>query len=182
MCTTENLVLAFMALVRRTNTGYSANNVHIHYVEQYIWRHQAFLFQASNPGQFESDVELCWQKGHTPESIFHAGRVGINTDRPDEAMVIHGNMKVTGHIVQPSDRRAKENIQEVRTHHEFSLTCRSSCINMMPCFCPDPLVSCCDQNAPFYPSWFLMLWCLLWACLEKWPLVTRIKSFSVTLT
>jgi hypothetical protein len=63
-------------------------------------------------------VELCWQKGHTPESIFHAGRVGINTDRPDEAMVIHGNLKVTGHIVQPSDRRAKENIQEVRGHEK----------------------------------------------------------------
>ncbi|XP_069702809.1 myelin regulatory factor isoform X2 [Periplaneta americana] len=80
---------------------------------------RAFLFQASNPGQFESDVELCWQKGHTPESIFHAGRVGINTDRPDEAMVIHGNLKVTGHIVQPSDRRAKENIQECDTREQL---------------------------------------------------------------
>ncbi|XP_033610855.1 myelin regulatory factor isoform X3 [Cryptotermes secundus] len=80
---------------------------------------RAFLFQASNPGQFESDVELCWQKGHTPESIFHAGRVGINTDRPDEALVIHGNLKVTGHIVQPSDRRAKENIQECDTREQL---------------------------------------------------------------
>ncbi|PSN54011.1 hypothetical protein C0J52_10163, partial [Blattella germanica] len=77
-----------------------------------IVSHASERIIASNPGQFESDVELCWQKGHTPESIFHAGRVGINTDRPDEAMVIHGNLKVTGHIVQPSDRRAKENIQE----------------------------------------------------------------------
>lgn len=41
------------------------------------------------------------------------GRVGINTDRPDEALVVHGNMKVTGHIVQPSDARAKTNIEEV---------------------------------------------------------------------
>lgn len=70
-------------------------------------------FQASNPGQFESDVELCWQKGHTSESIYHAGRVGINTDRPDESLVVHGNLKVTGHIVQPSDLRAKFEVEEV---------------------------------------------------------------------
>lgn len=80
---------------------------------------ERIIVRASNPGQFESDVELCWQKGHTPESIFHAGRVGINTDRPDEAMVIHGNLKVTGHIVQPSDRRAKENIQECDTREQL---------------------------------------------------------------
>ncbi|KAG8240644.1 hypothetical protein J6590_104847, partial [Homalodisca vitripennis] len=72
----------------------------------------AFLFQASNPGQFESDVELCWQRGAAADSIYHAGRVGVNTDRPDEALVVHGNMKVTGHIVQPSDLRAKRDIQE----------------------------------------------------------------------
>ncbi|XP_054279852.1 myelin regulatory factor-like protein isoform X2 [Macrosteles quadrilineatus] len=73
---------------------------------------RAFLFQASNPGQFESDVELCWQRGAAADSIYHAGRVGVNTDRPDEALVVHGNMKVTGHIVQPSDLRAKRDIQE----------------------------------------------------------------------
>lgn len=27
--------------------------------------------QASNPGQFENDMELSWQKGHTLDSIFH---------------------------------------------------------------------------------------------------------------
>ena len=73
-----------------------------------------FFFQASNPGQFESDVELCWQKGHTSESIYHAGKVGINTDRPDESLVVHGNLKVTGHIVQPSDLRAKLQVEEVK--------------------------------------------------------------------
>ena len=150
-----------MTLVRCTNTRDSTNNLRIQYLEQCIWRHQAFLFQASNPGQFESDVELCWQKGHTPESIFHAGRVGINTDRPDEAMVIHGNMKVTGHIVQPSDRRAKENIQEVRTHHEFSLTSSSSRLNMMPRFCADPLESCCGQMTLASPH---DLWCYVVPC------------------
>lgn len=74
---------------------------------------EMLLLQASNPGQFESDVELCWQRGSAADSIYHAGRVGVNTDRPDEALVVHGNMKVTGHIVQPSDLRAKRDIQEV---------------------------------------------------------------------
>ena len=41
------------------------------------------------------------------------GRVGINTDRPDEALTVHGNIKLTGHVVQPSDKRAKCDIQEV---------------------------------------------------------------------
>nr|CAD7402219.1 unnamed protein product [Timema cristinae] len=80
---------------------------------------ERIIVRASNPGQFESDVELCWQKGHTPESIFHAGRVGINTDRPDEAMVIHGNLKVTGHIVHPSDQRAKQIVQECDTREQL---------------------------------------------------------------
>ena len=71
-------------------------------------------FQASNPGQFESDSEVLWQRGQLPDSVYHHGRVGINTDRPDEAMVIHGNLKVMGSLVHPSDIRAKENVHEVR--------------------------------------------------------------------
>jgi hypothetical protein len=60
---------------------------------------QLALSQASNPGQFESEgsgvgAEGGWQRGAAPDSVYHAGRVGINTDRPDEALVVHGNMKV----------------------------------------------------------------------------------------
>uniref|UniRef100_A0A1I8Q621 Myelin regulatory factor n=1 Tax=Stomoxys calcitrans TaxID=35570 RepID=A0A1I8Q621_STOCA len=73
------------------------------------------IVRASNPGQFESDVDLCWQRGLTQDSIFHAGRVGINTDRPDESLVVHGNLKISGHIVQPSDSRAKQEINELDT-------------------------------------------------------------------
>lgn len=84
---------------------------------------RAFV-QASNPGQFESEgsgvgAEGGWQRGAAPDSVYHAGRVGINTDRPDEALVVHGNMKVTGHIVQPSDVRAKQNVQEVDTREQL---------------------------------------------------------------
>jgi len=62
---------------------------------------------------FENETEQSWQRGTTSDSVFYAGRVGINTDRPDEALVVHGNLKITGHLVQPSDRRAKEGIKEV---------------------------------------------------------------------
>jgi hypothetical protein len=61
-------------------------------------------------------MELSWQKGQTSDSIYHAGRVGINTDRPEEALVVYGNCKVTGQIMHPSDMRAKENITEVGTN------------------------------------------------------------------
>ena len=39
--------------------------------------------------------------------------MGINTDRPDEPLTIHGNIKLTGHIIQPSDARVKTDIHEV---------------------------------------------------------------------
>ncbi|XP_054165313.1 uncharacterized protein LOC128962921 isoform X2 [Oppia nitens] len=80
---------------------------------------ERIIVRASNPGQFENDIELSWQKGHSPESIYHAGRVGINTDRPDESLVVYGNVKVTGHIIQPSDKRAKQNIEELDTKEQL---------------------------------------------------------------
>ncbi|KAI1309357.1 Myelin regulatory factor-like protein [Halotydeus destructor] len=76
---------------------------------------ERIIVRASNPGQFENDIELSWQKGTTTDSIFHAGRVGINTEKPDESLVIYGNIKVTGQIIQPSDERAKTNITDVDT-------------------------------------------------------------------
>ncbi|KAH7636565.1 myelin regulatory factor-like [Dermatophagoides farinae] len=80
---------------------------------------ERIIVRASNPGQFENDVELVWQKGVLPETIFHTGRVGINTDRPDESLVVFGNAKVTGSIMQPSDKRAKTNIKEVDTREQL---------------------------------------------------------------
>ncbi len=47
--------------------------------------------------------------------------MGINTDRPDEALTVHGNIKITGHITQPSDKRAKCDIEKVSTPHIGSL-------------------------------------------------------------
>lgn len=70
--------------------------------------------QASNPGQFEMEGDAQWQRGAVPDSVVCQGRVGINTDAPDEALVVCGNAKVMGAIMQPSDLRAKHNVQEVR--------------------------------------------------------------------
>ncbi|CAO1397331.1 unnamed protein product [Diamesa tonsa] len=77
---------------------------------------ERIIVRASNPGQFEGDVDMCcWQRGITQNSIYHQGRIGINTDMPDESLVINGNLKLSGHIIQPSDRRVKNNIEELNT-------------------------------------------------------------------
>lgn len=39
--------------------------------------------------------------------------MGVNTDSPDEALTVHGNVKVTGHVISPSDMRVKKSIKEV---------------------------------------------------------------------
>lgn len=73
----------------------------------------ARLHKASNPGQFENDSEVLWLKGQTPDSLVCQGLVGINTDTPDEALVVCGNAKIMGTVMHPSDSRAKENVKEV---------------------------------------------------------------------
>ncbi|XP_016110866.1 myelin regulatory factor-like protein [Sinocyclocheilus grahami] len=74
---------------------------------------ERIIVRASNPGQFENDSDMLWQKGPIPESVVCHGRIGINTDSPDEALVVCGNVKIMGNVTHPSDRRAKQNIQEV---------------------------------------------------------------------
>lgn len=86
------------------------------------------FFQASNPGQFESDSDVLWQRAQLPDTVFHHGRVGINTDRPDEALVVHGNVKVMGSLMHPSDIRVKDDIQEVRVHQPWDFLGVSSAL------------------------------------------------------
>ncbi|XP_069831245.1 myelin regulatory factor-like protein isoform X2 [Dendropsophus ebraccatus] len=76
---------------------------------------ERIIVRASNPGQFENDNDVLWQRGHVPETVVSHGRVGINTDTPDEALVVCGNVKVMGTVMHPSDSRAKRNIQEADT-------------------------------------------------------------------
>ncbi|KFO97794.1 Myelin regulatory factor, partial [Calypte anna] len=80
---------------------------------------ERIIVRASNPGQFESDSDVLWQRAQLPDTVFHHGRVGINTDRPDEALVVHGNVKVMGSLMHPSDIRVKEDIQEVDTTEQL---------------------------------------------------------------
>nr|XP_005988086.1 PREDICTED: myelin regulatory factor-like [Latimeria chalumnae] len=80
---------------------------------------ERIIVRASNPGQFESDSDVLWQRGQLPDTVFHHGRVGINTDRPDESLVVHGNVKVMGSLMHPSDVRVKDNIQEVDTTEQL---------------------------------------------------------------
>eukprot|EP00057_Strongylocentrotus_purpuratus_P020599 XP_011675073.1 PREDICTED: myelin regulatory factor-like protein isoform X1 [Strongylocentrotus purpuratus] len=81
---------------------------------------ERIIVRASNPGQFESDSDVIWQKGSNQDTIFHSGKVGINTERPDEALVVYGNLKVTGHVMQPSDKRAKKDFQELDPREQLS--------------------------------------------------------------
>ncbi|KAI1882066.1 hypothetical protein AGOR_G00246860 [Albula goreensis] len=74
---------------------------------------EKIIVRASNPGQFENDSEALWQRGQAADTVVCQGRVGINTEAPDEALVVCGNAKIMGTVMHPSDRRAKENIQEV---------------------------------------------------------------------
>ncbi|KAL1276102.1 hypothetical protein QQF64_035725 [Cirrhinus molitorella] len=74
---------------------------------------ERIIVRASNPGQFENDNDMLWQRGQIHESVVCHGRIGINTDSPDEALVVCGNAKIMGNIMHPSDKRAKQNIQEV---------------------------------------------------------------------
>ncbi|KAM6154218.1 myelin regulatory factor-like protein [Erethizon dorsatum] len=80
---------------------------------------ERIIVRASNPGQFENDSDALWQRGQVPESVVCHGQIGINTDTPDEALVVCGNMKVMGTIMHPSDSRAKQNIQEVDTNEQL---------------------------------------------------------------
>ncbi|KAM8971972.1 myelin regulatory factor-like protein [Pelodytes ibericus] len=80
---------------------------------------ERIIVRASNPGQFVNDNDVLWQRGHIPETVVSHGRVGINTDTPDEALVVCGNVKVMGTVMHPSDSRAKTNIQEVDTMEQL---------------------------------------------------------------
>ncbi len=93
------------------------------------------IVRASNPGQFETDNEPPWTKDPGNDTVYHIGntifgpsmlmecnptwigfvpgRVGINTDQAGESLTVHGNIQVSGQILQPSDSRLKRVVCEV---------------------------------------------------------------------
>lgn len=96
-----------------------------------------YFFQASNPGQFENDSDALWQRGPVTDSVVCHGRVGINTDAPDEALVVCGNVKVMGTVMHPSDSRAKQDIQEI-SMGQASDTSSDTCVRSAGCSWPLP--------------------------------------------
>ncbi|XP_052239397.1 myelin regulatory factor-like isoform X2 [Dreissena polymorpha] len=81
---------------------------------------EKIIVRASNPGQFDSDIETQhWSKGSLPESVYHIGRVGVNTDHPEEALTVHGNIKLSGQILHTSDIRAKQDLEEVDSKEQL---------------------------------------------------------------
>ncbi|XP_077565724.1 myelin regulatory factor-like protein [Stigmatopora nigra] len=74
---------------------------------------ERLIVRASNPGQFEMDGDSLWRRGAERDAVACHGRVGINTDAPDEALVVCGNATVMGRVMQPSDQRTKQNIRQV---------------------------------------------------------------------
>ncbi|KAF2070906.1 hypothetical protein CYY_007772 [Polysphondylium violaceum] len=45
--------------------------------------------------------------------LYHYGKVGVNSESPQEALTVHGNVSITGQLFQPSDSRVKERIRPV---------------------------------------------------------------------
>jgi len=71
------------------------------------------IVRASNLNIFNETTQHSnqWSASSVPHSIHYNGNVGINTDAPTEALSVNGNVIVSGRVLQPSDRRLKENIQ-----------------------------------------------------------------------
>ena len=80
------------------------------------------IVRASNLGQFaEVDTEGHWAKaqGGGSKAIVHMGNVGINTKSPHEALSVHGNVQVTGSVLQPSDGRLKNNFRPLDSKRQL---------------------------------------------------------------
>ena len=82
---------------------------------------EKLIVRASNPGHFEQDSPpTTWSKGSVANALCHDGFVGINTMTPTEALCVDGNIKVTGTVLQPSDKRVKTDIAPVDTAEQLA--------------------------------------------------------------
>ena len=80
---------------------------------------ERIIVRASNPGQFEPDAEGTWTRDPGGDTVYHIGKIGINTDQASESLTVHGNIQLTGQVLQPSDLRIKERIQEVDSRKQL---------------------------------------------------------------
>lgn len=80
------------------------------------------IVRASNLHQFsEANREAHWVKSQSGagNAIVRTGNVGINTQTPHEALAVHGNVQVTGSVLQPSDGRLKNNFQPMDSRRQL---------------------------------------------------------------
>ncbi|KAI6661726.1 Myelin regulatory factor-like isoform X3 [Oopsacas minuta] len=91
---------------------------HNHYTAV-VHKSDKIIVRASNPSQFENDIDYMWTRCNSPDAIYHSGRVGVNTDHPDEALVVYGNLKLSGQLLKPSDRRYKELFRTVKSEEQL---------------------------------------------------------------
>eukprot|EP00731_Ephydatia_muelleri_P006567 Em0003g815a len=79
---------------------------------------ERIIVRASNPGHFDNDCDYMWLKSSTgSEAIYHHGKVGINTEKPEEALTVNGHIQLTGQLLQLSDMRLKRNITRADPAH-----------------------------------------------------------------
>eukprot|EP00730_Choanoeca_flexa_P001087 TRINITY_DN10474_c0_g1_i2.p1 TRINITY_DN10474_c0_g1~~TRINITY_DN10474_c0_g1_i2.p1 ORF type:complete len:900 (+),score=244.75 TRINITY_DN10474_c0_g1_i2:41-2701(+) len=78
------------------------------------------IVRASNPGQYDNEGDTHWRLGRgVPNAVVHHGSVGINTDKPTEALTVNGNIRLTGNVMQTSDQRVKEDVQPTSTKQQL---------------------------------------------------------------
>jgi len=81
---------------------------------------ERIIVRAANLNIFvESETPQQWVNAAEAKAISYLGRVGINTDAPTEALAVHGNVQVSGAVLQPSDRRLKENIVAINSRQQL---------------------------------------------------------------
>uniref|UniRef100_A0A1I8BDD2 Peptidase S74 domain-containing protein n=1 Tax=Meloidogyne hapla TaxID=6305 RepID=A0A1I8BDD2_MELHA len=74
------------------------------------------IVRASNPGQFEQpESDQSWKNQNG--ALTFSGPVCIGSDKPigDAQLTVHGNIAASGQITRPSDKRLKEDIEEIST-------------------------------------------------------------------
>lgn len=85
---------------------------------------ERLVVRASNPRQFEAEQSIpkmvTWQRGQGSNTAYHVGSIGINTEAPDEALSVIGNIKLSGAIMQPCDSRLKTSLQPASTVEHLS--------------------------------------------------------------
>lgn len=105
-----NLVVSLVANLEGTNVTLSSV------------KSPDIIVRASNLHQFsEANREAHWVKSQSGagNAIVRTGNVGINTQTPHEALAVHGNVQVTGSVLQPSDGRLKNNFQPMDSRRQL---------------------------------------------------------------